>query len=162
MIDDIRVELTEEFVNNFDRHAFFDKPWKPWKNTPKGSKGGKREILVNTGNLKNSISSTATGNTIKFTSYAPYASLQNDGGTVHQTFVPTTKTRRWAWVQYRETKNEKFKRMALCKKINRTFCVPARPFIGDHPQVRKSIDNIVSDTIAKCVAKEIGKDLKIN
>lgn len=154
ILKDVKVELDDEFDRNFERKAFFDHPWAPLSknyNPPGGS------MLMRTGALRKSLRSGIDGNTLVYESSLRYASLMNDGGTVRQDFVPSSKMRRWAWAQFRQSKDEKFRRMALAKRIRRTFTVPARPFIGDHPAVRSAIDEITGEYIRK----EAEQDIKL-
>ena len=75
------------------------------------------------------------------------ARIHNYGGRIKQDFVPSTQMRRWAWAQYHETKNEKFRQMALAKRIKRTIVIPARPFVGDHPRVHELVAEVVSNRL---------------
>ena len=154
IVKDVSVELTDEFDRNFERKAFFDKPWAPLSPNYDPQIG---TMLMRTGALRKSISCHPSNNMIRFTSSMAYASIQNEGGTVRQNFVPSAKMRRWAFAKFKETKDPKYKGMALCKRIKRTFRVPARPFIGDHPEVLRIIEDIASDVIAEEIAKDFDK-----
>lgn len=152
---DLKVELDDEFDLNFQRKAFFDRPWAPLSKNYQPTTGS---MLLRTGALRRSLKSRISGTSIIYTSSLPYAGLQNYGGTVRQDFVPTPKMRRWAWANYRNLKEsgntaeaEKYRRMALAKRIKRTFTVPARPFVGDHPAVRE----IVSETVYRFFKQEV-------
>ena len=48
ILNDLRVELSDEFDRNFQRKAFFDRPWPPRKLGKKGS------LLMVTGKLRRS------------------------------------------------------------------------------------------------------------
>ena len=69
ILKDIKAELTDEFDRNFEREAFFSKPWNP--KAPHG--------LKLSGNLRTSIKSEVTENSVVFTSQLPYAGVHNDG-----------------------------------------------------------------------------------
>lgn len=148
IMKDVRVELTDEFDRNFERKAFFDRPWAPLSPNYAPTEGS---MLLRTGALRRSLRSRIDGTKLIYTSSLKYAGLQNYGGTVRQNFVPTPKMRRWAWAQFRETKDEKYRRMALAKRIRRTFTVPARPFVGDHPRVHE----IVAEAVARRVREDV-------
>ena len=139
VIRDIKVELDDEFDRNFERKAFFDQPWAPLSPNYNPSEGS---MLMRTGALRKSLRSRIDGTKLVYESSLKYAGLQNYGGTVKQDFVPSDKMRRWAWAKARERKEqgdkpgeEKFRRMALAKRIKRTIVVPPRPFVGEHPRV---------------------------
>lgn len=159
ILRDIKVELDDEFDRNFERKAFFDRSWTPLSKNYNPTNGS---MLLRTGALRKSLRSRVSGTAIIYASSLKYAGLMNHGGTVRQDFVPSPKMRRWAWANYHELKRsrdetgaEKYRRMALAKRIKRTFTVPARPFVGDHPRVWK----IASDIAAGHVADAIGEKL---
>lgn len=150
ILRDLRAELTEEFDRNFERKAFFDQPWPPAKmHNRRGS------LMLRSGYLRRSIRSEISGNAIRFTSSAIFAELQNNGGQIRI----TAKMRRFFWAMYyRATKKSKtgarvatpeaamWKAMAL-KPVGSVIKVPARKFIGNHPQVNASIERVLSDNL---------------
>ncbi len=162
ILNDIKVELKDEFDRNFERKAFFDQKWKKSKNG-----------LVSTGKLRRSIQAQVVGNSVVFTSSVPYASIHNTGGTI----TVTAKMKRYFWARYKEVagniktlkngkrsaskKNiaisqeaEMWHRMALMK-VGSKITIPQRQFIGNHPRVKKVIEQIVNENI-----KEAMKNLK--
>ena len=150
---DLKVELDDEFDRNFERKAFFDRPWAPLSPYYTPSEGS---MLMRTGALRRSLHSRIDGTRLIYESSLKYAGLQNYGGTVRQDFVPSDKMRRWAWAKARERREqgdkpgeEKFRRMALAKRIRRTISVPARPFIGEHPRIREIAAEVVRENAEK-------------
>ena len=152
ILKDTKVELDDEFDQNFERKAFFDRKWAPLSKNYNPTTGS---MLMRTGFLRKSISSHIVGHSIVYTSSVPYATLMNEGGVVKQNFVPSAKMRRWAFAKFKETKDPKYKGMALCKRIKRTFRVPARPFIGDHPEVHRIINDVASGIIAHATREDL-------
>lgn len=157
VMNDLKVELTDEFMRNFDRKAFFDRPWAPLS---KNYDPSEDSVLMRTGALRQSLHSRIDGTQLIYESSLKYAALQNEGGTIRQDFVPSDKMRRWAWAKARERREqgdkpgeEKFRRMALAKRIKRTIAVPARPFIGEHPRVREIAAAIVRENSQKALAE---------
>lgn len=74
LMNDIKVELQDEFDKNFERKAFFDRPWKPrTEYTTRGS------LLLVTGTLRRSISAKVEGMRVVFLSSVGYASVHNEG-----------------------------------------------------------------------------------
>lgn len=149
---DVKVELTEEFDLNFARKAFFDRKWAPLSPHYQPTRGS---MLLRTGALRRSLRSRIDGTRLIYSSSLPYAGIHNFGGTVRQEFVPTPKMRRWAWARFRESREEKFRRMALAKRIRRTIHIPARPFVGDHPRVRELIGEVVARRIRRDVEEGV-------
>lgn len=154
---DLKTELDDEFDRNFERKAFFDRPWAPLSKNYETSEGS---VLMRTGALRRSLHSRIDGTQLIYESSLKYAALQNEGGTIRQDFVPSDKMRRWAWAKARERREqgdkpgeEKFRRMALAKRIKRTIAVPARPFIGEHPRVREIAAAIVRENSQKALAE---------
>jgi phage gpG-like protein len=141
ILSDIRVELTDEFDQNFERKAFFDRPWAPAKHDP-----GIGSLMIRTARLRNSIRSSISGDSIRFDSDTAYAAILNTGGVINRNITVTPKMRRWAWAMYHNTKNEMYKGMALTKKqsIRQRINMPARTFIGYHPAIDKMVNGVVT------------------
>lgn len=172
IISDVRIDLTDEFDRNFERKAFFDKPW---ENTSIPNRKG--SLMMRTGKLRRSVRSKQTNNEITWSSSLPYASLQNEGGEV----IVTEKMKRFFWAMFYKangavTKTKKgdarnndrnkkltaeaatWKALAL-QKVGAKMKIKQRQFIGDHPQVRQRIEHVV-DLNMKELEKTIFKLLK--
>ena len=52
---------------------------------------------------------------------------------------------------------ERYRRMALAKRIKRTFTVPARPFVGDHPEVWRIAGEVAAEHANRAIDEEISK-----
>lgn len=172
ILSDIRVDLTDEFDKNFERKAFFDKPWDSTKiPNRRGS------VMMRTGKLRRSVRSKQSNNNIAWSSSLPYASLQNEGGEI----IVTEKMKRFFWAMFYkangavsktekgDTRNNKrnkklteeaatWKALAL-QKVGAKMKIKQRKFIGDHPQVRQRIEHIV-DLNMKKLEKDIFNKLK--
>ncbi len=110
ILNDLRVELSDEFDRNFQRKAFFDQPWPPRKMNGKGS------LLMVTGKMK-----------------------------------------KFFWYKHKATKDDTWKWMALMK-VGTRIRIPQRQFLGDHPEVRKRCDAIISRNLQKA-GQELAKRL---
>lgn len=149
IIKDIKVELTEEFDLNFEREAFFSKPW-----TPKAPHG-----LKLSGDLRKSITSKVKGNSVVFTSQLPYAAIHNEGGVI----TVTAKMKKFFWAKYKNTGDSLYKALAF-KKIGSKIIVPQRQFIGDSREVEKAIEDIIRENMDehfKDVAIKIQRHLNV-
>lgn len=165
ILNDIRVGMTEEFDENFEREAFFGEAWQRRRSPTRP--GG--HILVNTGRLRRSIQSRTTENSITFFTNEPYAAIHNDGGEI----VVTAKMKRYFWHKYYEAtgsfgrkkdgrrRNDKrtlqlseeaefWKFMAL-KKAGTTIRIPRRRFLGTSPEVEKAVRDIIEDNITEYI-----------
>ncbi|MBO6217015.1 MAG: phage virion morphogenesis protein [Prevotella sp.] len=91
ILRDIQVEMTDEFDQNFERQAFFSQAWQRRK-SPTRPRG---HILVDTGQLRRSIKSRTTDNSVIFYTDLPYAEIHNDGGEIVVTprmlFIPVQR-----------------------------------------------------------------------
>ncbi len=94
ILRDIQVEMTDEFDQNFERQAFFSEAWQRRKSPTRP--GG--HILVDTGQLRRSIKSRTTDNSVIFYTDLPYAAIHNDGGEI----VVTQRMKRFFWHKYYE------------------------------------------------------------
>jgi|SRR5690554_353220 len=154
-IKDVKLELDDEFDMNFERKSFFNEPWKDTKHTnPRGS------LMMRTGMLRKSISSKISGDSIRYSSSVPYASIHNEGGTI----TVTRQMKKFFWAMYYKTggavsgsgsqrdrvmsaEQKKWKAMALMP-VGKQMKIEQRQFIGDHAMVRKSIEDVFrQDTI---------------
>ena len=165
ILNDIRVDLTDEFDQNFEREAFFSEAWSRRKSPLRP--GG--HILVDTGRLRRSIQSRTTENSITFFTEEPHAAIHNEGGES----VVTTKMKRYFWHKYYEAtgsfgrkkdgsrRNDKrtvqlsdeaefWKFMAL-KKAGTTIKIPRRRFLGTSPEVEKAVRKIIEDNITEYI-----------
>ena len=139
ILQDLRVELTDEFDRNFERKAFFGDRWKPRRNEGKGS------LLLVTGTLRRSIRSSVVGNGVRFSSQVPYATVHNEGGTIAQNVRAHQRRRHGKTHDVR----------AHQRRIN----MPQRQFIGDGPDTRRIIKSVIDDNLQK-YNNELTKALK--
>ena len=152
LLNDIRIELNEEFDRNFERKAFFNTAWKPaMRNTTDSllqRSGTLRKSII--GESANSPSAVITGNSIRWSSSVPYADIHNSGGKI----TVTPKMKGFFWYRFRiatggDNKNLNpealFWRAMALKPVGTTVVIPERKFIGWHPQVKQSIDEVTTE-----------------
>lgn len=149
ILSDIRIELLDEFQQNFRRKAFFTEKW-PDRRFP-----GNGSLMWVTGNLSKSLHARINGNdTVIFSSDAKYASLHNNGGKLKV----TADMKKYFWAMYYKTKAPHWKGMAL-KKEGSTITIPKRQFVGWHPTLQKNIDAIVQYRVNQYV-EQLAKKMK--
>lgn len=174
ILKDIQVELSDEFDQNFEREAFFSEAWARRK-SPTRPNG---HILVDTGNLRRSIQSRTTDNSITFFTTEPYAEIHNDGGEI----VVTAKMKKYFWHKYYEatgsfgrkkdgsrrndkrtvqlsTEAEFWKFMAL-KKAGTKIRIPRRRFLGTSPEVEKAVRDIIEENLEGYIENAIDFEVK--
>lgn len=152
ILNDMRVELADEFDRNFSEGGFFGKRWQRRAD-------GADSHLIETGKLRRSLRGRVQGNSVVFVSSEPYAALHNEGGRL----VVTKKMRRYFWAKYyaagkKGKQANRFKALAL-KKVGSSIRIPQRQFVGDSPQVRACIESIIRAQVDKH-AQQITKQLK--
>lgn len=150
IVNDVKVDFSDEFDRNFTRKAFFDKPW------PK-RRFGDSPLLIETGDLRKSLRARVSGDTVIWSSHLKYSAIQNEGGRIKV----TAKRKRFFWAKYKEEKHEYWKAMAL-KKEGSYITIPARRFVGWHQSLNKNVQAIVGRRVkqfADELAKEINKKL---
>ena len=163
ILRDIEVELGDEFDQNFERQAFFSEAWQRRKSPTRP--GG--HILVDTGDLRRSITSRITPNSIIFRSDHPAAAIHNEGGEIKV----TAKMKKFFWYKYYSTTGsfgrrkdgtmrkdkrtvqlsteaEFWKFMALMK-VGSTIKIPRRQFLGNAPEVEKMVREIIEENITE-------------
>lgn len=155
LINDLRVELMDEFDRNFERKAFFTQPWP-------GRRHGRKGTLLNVrggGGLRGSLKATVGDSSVTFTSSLPYASIHNEGGSI----TVTAKMKRFFWAKYYEAggkvklkksggitkasaryseEAEYYKSLALMK-VGSNITIPERRFIGPAPEVDEAVKRVV-------------------
>ena len=163
ILNDIRVELNDEFDRNFERQAFFSEAWQR-RSSPIRPGGS---ILIDTGKLRQSISSQTTDSSITFCSTLPYAAIHNEGGEIKV----TAKMKRYFWYKYNEatgsfgrkkngdrrndkrtvqlsTEAEFWKHMALMKE-GKSIRIPRRRFLGASPEVEQAVKDIIEENLTE-------------
>lgn len=167
IIQDVKVNLLDEFDKNFERKAFFDKPW---NQTNLINKRG--SLMARTNTLRRSIKATIQNQSIVFHSPLPYATIHNNGGEI----TVTENMKRFFWAMYYKSfgaitfnvrskamantaKNKKlsteanqWKALAL-QKTGTKMKIEQRQFIGEHPLMVAQIKKIVGENL---------KDIKFN
>ena len=161
ILSDLRVELLDEFDQNFARQSYFGRAWQRRK-TPIGN----GSLLQKSGALRKSIRSPRTSDTgITFSSSLPYAGIHNEGGEIEV----TAKMKRFFWAKYYEATGsisrrkdgtasrskrnvarsaaaEFYKRMALMK-VGQKIQMPERRFIGGGPEVEAIVRSIIDKNL---------------
>lgn len=171
LANDIRVELSEEFDRNFERKAFFDRPW------PKRKRKGRGSLLLASGKLRRSIRSKVNPDySITWSTSELYAAIHNDGGTIRV----TRKMKKYAWYRYyqaagslaytkkgtlsnskantgRLAEAEMWKAIALTK-VGEHITIPQRRFLGAHPRIREVCNRVLGEHLPD-IANSIVKPL---
>ena len=129
ILDDMKVELTDEFDQNFRRKAFFSKKWKKRKDP-----NALCSLLVVTGAMRRSIKSAVVGHGVRFTSSLPYTTIHNEGG----------KGSKPVRAHTRRSKKGKIYQV---RAHNRKFNMPQRQFIGDGPKTQELIKEVIDDNL---------------
>ena len=173
ILRDIQVELTDEFDQNFERQAFFSEPWQRRK-SPIRDKG--RAILTDTGQLRRSIKSKTTENSVIFYTDLPYAEIHNEGGEI----IVTQRMKRFFWHKYYEAtgafsrkKSGKtgktatagnheadFWKFLALKKAGTTIKIPRRRFLGSSPEVEQTVRKIIEENITDYIEQTIDFEIK--
>lgn len=80
-LDDIKVELDEEFDRNFERKSFFnEKEWPERK-----FDDGVGSLMQRSGGLRGSVRSRKRGVELAYSSSKPYGRIHNEGGAIKVT-----------------------------------------------------------------------------
>ena len=142
ILTDMKVELSEMFDRNFENKGFFGSSWKPRKN-----KAALGSLLNVTGTMRKSVKGAIKGTSVNYTSALPYTTLHNEGGK----FVSKVRT------HVRTNKNTG--KTYEVKAHNRNMNMPKRQFVGDHPQVRQAIGEIIGENMREYF-EELAKEIK--
>ena len=66
----------------------------------------------------------------------------------------TEKMRRYFWARYAERHEEKWRAMAT-KRVGSYIEMPERRFVGDAPEVRKAVEDVMAEELEDWLTKEI-------
>lgn len=139
ILEDMRVELSDEFDRNFERKGFFSSKWKQRAHDyTRGS------LLMVSGAMRRSTQGQVAGDGVRFSSSLPYAALHNEGGQI----TVTGKMKRFFWAKFKETGEVGWKYMALMP-VGRVLNIPERRFIGDGPDTQRIIREVLEDNLEK-------------
>ena len=167
ILTDLKVELTEEFDRNFERKAFFSKPW------PQRIMEGRGSLLLQTGKLRRSIRAQVTNNSVSWSSSEP--AIHNEGGTI----TVTAKMKRYFWAKFYElagkvrhkkdgstsrssmrlSKQAEFYRNLALMKVGSKIRIPQRQVLGDAPEVHACIERVCQNR-CKDIETELYSALK--
>ena len=163
ILEDIRVDLTDEFDQNFERQAFFSEAWQRRRSPLRP--GG--HILVDTGQLRRSIQSRTTENSITFYTDLPYAAIHNEGGEMKKFFWWKYYSAQGSFGRKKDgsrrndkrtvqlsTEAEFWKFMAL-KKAGTTIRIPRRRFLGTSPEVEHIVRSIIEENLEEYLGEAV-------
>lgn len=161
ILKDIRIELGDEFDQNFERQGFFTEKWQRRKSPVRGD----GHILVASGALRRSIKSRSDDVSITFYSDLSYAGIHNEGGEIKV----TARMKKFFWHKYYEATGsfghrkdgtrrqnrrnqqlsaeaEYWKSLALMKE-GKSIKIPRRQFLGMAPEVEREVRKIIEDNL---------------
>lgn len=145
------------FKGSFIKEGFTDYAFIAW---PKRKDTLPHKVLTKSQALRDSIvikEASRKRVVIEAGQGIPYASIHNTGGTIS---VPVTeKSRRFFWYMYMQTKEERWKWMALTKKDRLSVRMPQRKFIGKSQMLNKQIQQFMVEQMKKAELK-LKKELK--
>lgn len=131
ILEDMRVELSDEFDRNFERKGFFSDKWKPRAHDyPRGA------LLMVTGAMRRSTQGEVSGNGVRFSSSLPRTLLHNEGGTG----MKPVKA---------HTRHSKKGKTYNVRAHQRKFNMPKRQFTGDGPETQRIIRGVIDDNLKK-------------
>lgn len=128
------------FVQSFIKQGFTDTSFIPWVQRKEALP---HKILNQSLALKSSIKITrADLERIEVSAGEglSYAGIHNEGGTI--TIKVTPKMRKYFWMMFKKTEENKWKFMALTKKETLTIKIPKRQFIGNSETLNNTIEQM--------------------
>lgn len=139
ILDDMRVDLSEEFDRNFERKGFFSDKWKPRAHDyTRGS------LLMVSGDMRKATQGEVSGDGVRFKSSMPYTAVHNEGGKI----TVTARMKNFFWHKFKETGEDGWKYMALMP-VGRVIEIPERRFIGDGPETQRIIREAIQRNLDK-------------
>ena len=171
------VLAVQHFKQNFRDSGFRNGGLQPWKRSLREVSGDKRassryKTLTSARNhLMNSTESVVGKGYVSIVNSVPYASIHNEGGTIHQNIPISPDMRKFAWAMFfksagiRKDKKSKgatspenlspealkWRGLALTKKstLSRSIQIPKRQFIGESRELTEIVTTEIEQTIEK-------------
>lgn len=160
IVQDLAVELADEFDKNFERKGFFNQKWPDTK-----LRNARGSLMMRSGNLRRSIKYNVRDNMVMFSSSLPYASIHNEGGEI----IVTEKMKKFFWAMYykaagavtqtaggkesKSKRNENLKSEALqwknlaLMKVGQKIKIEKRQFVGDHQEVANIVNQVLDSNM---------------
>lgn len=174
----------QHFQDNFRQGGFVNDglhPWPPAKRLSSGAPGADsqyRTLMSSRNHLYSSFGYTPGVARVTIFNDVAYASIHNEGGTVHPRVTP--KMRRYAWAKYYQlggggesaqkgpkrgktgksagrgggtnlAEAEKWKRLALTRKETLTIEIPKRQFMGPSAELDARLTDYVEKEILRII-----------
>lgn len=131
ILEDMRVDLSDEFDRNFERKGFFSDKWKP-----RAHDYARGSLLMQSGAMRRSTQGEVSGDGVRFFSAMPYTSLHNEGGTGYKMVKA-------------HTRRSKKGKVYTVRAHQRKFNMPQRQFIGDGPETQRIIRGVIDDNLQR-------------
>lgn len=140
---DAEIQGTDFIHNNFYTEGWHGSNYEAW--TPK-KESNSYNLLRVTNYLFNSVNvASSSTERVVWEANAPYAQIHNEGGILN---IPITeRSRKFFWMMFKATGQEKWKWMALTKKDRFTVKIEKRQFMGDSEMFIKQWDGHVINEI---------------
>jgi len=140
---DAEIKGTDFIHNNFYTEGWHGSSYEAW--TPK-KESNSYNLLRVTNYLFNSVNvASSSTERVVWEANAPYAQIHNEGGILN---IPITeRSRKFFWMMFKATGQEKWKWMALTKKDRFTVKIEKRQFMGDSEMFIKQWDGHVINEI---------------
>ena len=171
------VLAVQHFKQNFRASGFRNGGLQPWKRSLREVSGNKsassryKTLTSARNHLMNSTESVVGKGYVSIVNSVPYASIHNEGGTIHQTIPVSPDMRKFAWAMFfksagiRKGKKPKgatspenlspealkWRSLALTKKstLSRSIKMPKRQFIGESKELTDIVNNEIEQTLEK-------------
>jgi len=141
------VEMINFVMGNFEKQGFTDKSLTPWEKRKDNADPG-RAVLVKSGMLRDSVKVTESNpDRVVVSASAKYAQIHNEGGIINVRVTP--RMRKYFWLMYYKTEDEKYRAMALTKKQAFKIKIPKRQFMGHSENFNAHIEDLFFKTITQ-------------
>jgi len=149
-----------QFTENFRKGGFLDVGYHMWPKAKRqqgtGTDARYTPLTSRRDHLMRSITAEPRPGEVTIKTEVEYANIHNSGGNTNPTVTP--KMRKFAWAKFYSLSNhgkkptpeaEKWKGLALTKKLKLFIRIPQRKFIGDSKELSEKIEKAIIDTINK-------------
>lgn len=142
ILSDMRVELADGFDKNFERKGFFGQKWPERKNL-----AARGSLMIVSARLRRGNRGRVRGQGVEFVNSMPYAAIHNEGGLYRES------------VRQHKRRNKKTGKTHEVSAHTRTMIMPRRRFVGDSPEVRTLIGEVITNN-AKRYFTDLAKKIR--
>jgi phage gpG-like protein len=142
--------IAKQFINqNFRLQAWQNSGIEPWARRKSIEKGARRSLLIKTGRLRRATTYSIGTGYVLMRNNTPYAPIHNDGGSISQSVMVKSHTRRAHSRRSRGGNQAVPQSSVASHQRNQRLTIPRRRFMGDSATFDQQLDKLILKELDK-------------